>query len=86
MSAVFIDSWHTASGSGQVGKRVYYWDFSDMFGPTFTDKEGEPLEKQPMRGPAWTAFKIWHRDLLQERADLRPPLWFPGFPFDPVKS
>ena len=45
-------------GSGTVDHRTYTWDFG-RHGPTFTDKKGEPLPRQPMRGPAWEAFQAW---------------------------
>lgn len=69
---VFIDSWHTASGSGGFGGRTYYWDFSDMFGPLFTDKDGRELKRQPgVRSHAFKAFEIWHRELQAESRLVR---------------
>lgn len=65
---ISICSFHTASGTD--GR--YCWDFSEMFGPTFTDKDGRELQKQPRPGTrAWTAFEQWHRELKSERAALR---------------
>jgi hypothetical protein len=62
-------SFHTASGSGGYGGRTYYWDFSDMFGPLFTDSEGVEIDPQPgVRSHAFKAFEIWHKELLAERA------------------
>lgn len=69
---VFVDSWHTASGTGGYGGKTFYWDFSDMFGPLFTDAEGRELKRQPgPRSYAWKAFEIWHKELLAEQEKLR---------------
>lgn len=71
---VFLDSWHTASGCGEVRGKMHYWDFSEQFGPHFTDSEGEELKKQPgPRSDAFKAFLRWHTELQDEKAKLRRP-------------
>lgn len=68
---VIACSFHTASGSGGFGGKIFYWDFSEMFGPLFTDKDGRELKKQPgIRSYAWKAFDIWHKELLRERGEM----------------
>lgn len=65
MASVHLCSFHTASGSS--GR--YHWDFSEQFGPNFTDAKGRTLEKQPEpRSAAWSAFEAWHRELKAERS------------------
>jgi hypothetical protein len=72
VSRVIVCSFHTASGSGGYGGKTYYWDFSEMFGPWFTDKHGKELKKQPGgRSHAFKAFEIWHKELLAERSAVR---------------
>lgn len=69
---IIVSSSHTASGSGGYGGRDYYWDFSDMFGPLFTDKDGNELRNQPgVKSHAFKAFLIWHDELLKERGQAR---------------
>ncbi len=66
---IHICSFHTASGSGGYGGKTYYWDFSEMFGPLFTDKDGNELKHQPgPRSYAFKAFEIWHRELVAEKS------------------
>jgi hypothetical protein len=65
MPSLHLCSFHTASGSS--GR--YHWDFSELFGPLFTDARGRPLENQPSpRSAAWAAFEQWHRELKTERS------------------
>lgn len=67
MSAIHVCSFTQATGTGEVNGRKYYWDFSERFGPLFTDKDGEPLDRQPgIRSNAWRAFDAWHKELLKE--------------------
>ena len=51
---------HSGSGRDVAGK-MHYWDFHNYLGPTFTDKDGNVLEKQPMspRNRAWKPFEEW---------------------------
>lgn len=50
---------------------MYYWDFSERFGPLFTTSSGRELRKQPgMRTHAWIAFERWHTALKAERATV----------------
>lgn len=64
-----VDSFTQCSGTGGYGGRTYYWDFSEMFGPLFTDEHGEPLTHQPgPRSHAFKAFDIWHKELLAEKS------------------
>jgi len=56
-----VCSFHDADGQGEVNGRMYYWSFSERFGPLFTTANGRELRKQP--GPktyAWLAFERWH--------------------------
>ena len=60
-------SFHTASGSGGYGGKTYYWDFSDRFGPLFTNEQGEEITPQPgPRSHAFKAFSVWHAELMAE--------------------
>jgi hypothetical protein len=61
-------SFHTASGSGGYGGKTYYWDFSEMFGPLFTDAEGNEIEPQPgVRSHAFKAFSLWLEEMQREK-------------------
>ena len=71
MSAFHLCSFHTASGCGDVNGKTFYWDFSDMFGPWFTDKDGTELRKQP--GPRSNAFNAWFDELKKERTAITCP-------------
>lgn len=58
-SGVFLDG-SSATGEAIVKGKRYYWDMHDYCGPLFTDKEGEPLNRQPgSRHPVWPAFNEW---------------------------
>ena len=59
---VRICTFTTATGSGTVNGKTYYWDFSEQFGPLFTTKKGEPCRTQPKGGAAWRAFEKWHAE------------------------
>lgn len=51
------------------GRRPVYFEFSEMFGPIFTDRTGRVLEKQPQPGSTkWAAFDEWHRERARVRA------------------
>ena len=51
---------HIGSGRDVAGK-MHYWEFHSYLGPTFTDKRGNVLKKQPMspRNRAWKPFEEW---------------------------
>ena len=69
MVRAIVCSFHTASGSGGFGGRTYYWDFSEQFGPLFTDERGHELSNQPgPRSHAFKAFELWHKELLKEKS------------------
>jgi hypothetical protein len=39
------------------------FDFSEMFGPLFIKKNGDPLKNQPKpTSAAWAAFEEWHKE------------------------
>ena len=55
-------------GEGAYKGKLYRWEFSEMFGPTFLRKDGEFLKNQP--GPksyAWKAFEEWLNEMHQKR-------------------
>lgn len=55
---IFVDSFIDAEGVSPNGR--HRWEFSEMFGPLFVRKNGEPLKNQPPPGSAaWTAFQAW---------------------------
>lgn len=61
MPKVFLDSFTTdiVSGIDKHGRMVNF-EFSPMFGPLFTNAEGEPLKRQPgIRSAAWAVFNEW---------------------------
>lgn len=65
---IHVDSFHDASGSGVVDGKTYHWDFSERFGPLFTDAGGKELKVQPgPRTKAFRAFQRWHDELKQEQ-------------------
>jgi len=71
MSAFHLCSFHTASGCGEVNGKTFYWDFSEMFGPWFTDKSGKELSKQPgTSSNAYKAFNAWLDELKKEKAAI----------------
>ena len=44
------------------GRKPVYFDFSEMFGPLFTNADGKPLKNQPIPTPRsrhWQAFDEW---------------------------
>jgi hypothetical protein len=45
----------------QVKGATVYFDFDHRFGPLLTDREGEPLKRQPIsaRDPFWPPFNAW---------------------------
>lgn len=58
---VIACSFTDSHGSGMVGNREYFWDFSEQFGPLFTDRHGREYKRQPgIRTHAWIAFERWH--------------------------
>lgn len=80
MSAIHLSSFHTASGHGEVNGKTYYWDFSEMFGPWFTDKDGNELSRQPgPRSHAFKAFNAWLDELKKEKTAITCP----PFPTEP---
>lgn len=59
------------------GKTVYF-DFSRHSGPLLTDKDGEPLKRQPMspNHPFWGPFNKWLEAWLAEHPEaamMEPP-------------
>lgn len=64
-----ITSFTDAEGEAVVNGKTVRWEFSDMFGPTFVNADGEPLKNQPgVRSAAWKAFERWHKELREEKA------------------
>lgn len=50
--------------------RLWRWEFSEMFGPLFVDKKGDPLRVQPIseKHAAWQPFEHWLADRLTCKA------------------
>jgi len=62
VGGTFIDG-SSATGQAIVNGKRYYWDMHDYCGPLFTDKDGEPLKRQPgSRHPVWPAFNEWLKE------------------------
>lgn len=64
-SGLFIDAWGDGPLLIRDGKRRWFFEFSEMFGPIWLkrDKEGhfDPSNKQPMDGdPFWSPFTRWN--------------------------
>lgn len=54
----------TVTGTGVYKGKTYHWEFNPMFGPSFTDAEGEILDRQPgTRSHAWKAWEAWFDEL-----------------------
>lgn len=46
----------------RVGKRYWYFTFSDRWGPLLTDEWAEPVDNTPLADeehPFWDAFEAW---------------------------
>lgn len=46
----------------RVGKRYWYFTFSDAWGPLLTDEWGEPVDNTPLADeehPFWDKFEAW---------------------------
>lgn len=52
------------------GRKVYF-DYDERFGPLVTDKDGQPLAKQPIaeNHPFWAPFMRWLADYNRSKAD-----------------
>jgi len=47
-------------GSAVVSGRTWRWDFHDYLGPTFVDRHGNMLKRQPGENhPIWKPFAAW---------------------------
>lgn len=63
-AGVCIDWWGAGPLLIRDGKRRWFFEFSDRFGPTLLRaKDFEPADRQPMRedDPFWRPFTIWLR-------------------------
>jgi len=50
------------TGKAKVNGRWWHWEFHHYLGPSFTDKDGEPLRKSPPENhPVWQAFGEWFK-------------------------
>lgn len=64
-AGVFLDAWGAGPLLIRDGKRRWYFEFSEMFGPTWLtrDREGrfDPSDRQPVseRDPFWPPFERW---------------------------
>jgi len=69
---IIITSFCDLTGSTVVKGKTIFWEHSDMFGPSFTDKDGEILAKQPgPRSAAWKAYEAWYDELAREGVLIR---------------
>jgi len=65
-------SFTDCAGSGVYRGKTYYWEFSERFGPLFTNKDGRELDPQPgIRSHAWSAFEVWLKELYGDRVVTR---------------
>lgn len=44
-----------------VGKRVYFFEFSEMFGPTFVSPRGKEIDNTRVQLSAFRAVSLWKR-------------------------
>lgn len=44
-----------------VGERVYFFNFSEMFGPLFVGTKGQEIDNDKIQQSAWRAVSIWKR-------------------------
>lgn len=60
----FADGWGRGPFVIETDGKRYRFEDSDMFGPVFLDKHGDPQKRQPMssRHPFWVPYQKW-RDL-----------------------
>jgi len=58
-------AWFEGSSVDGVG-RLWRWEFNPITGPLFLRKDGEPLARQPIDGPAYQAFAAWHAEFVRE--------------------
>lgn len=83
IGGAFIDTWGRGPLLLRYAGREWWFEFSDMFGPTLLRKTDlEPARRQPVceNDPFWAAFKAWtdagrrHRPILSKRSvgDGRP--------------
>lgn len=69
---IIITSHCDLTGSAVVRGKTVYWEHSEMFGPSFTDKDGEILTRQPgPRSAAWKAWQAWYDELKREGTLIR---------------
>ncbi len=69
---VIAESHCMVTGSAVVNGKTVYWEFSPMFGPSFTDSEGEILDCQPgPRSAAWKAWQAWYEELCNDTNEAR---------------
>lgn len=56
------------------GKPVFF-DFDENFGPLVTDKDGEPLKRQPTseHDPFWLPFHAWLENYRKTHPKRQPP-------------
>ena len=65
-----ICSFADLNGAGVYKGKTYYWEFSRMFGPTFTRKDGEFLKRQPgPRSNAWKCWEAWYEQLEADQIE-----------------
>jgi hypothetical protein len=69
-----VCSFHDAEGEGvDINGRTWRWEFSRQFGPTFLDKDGDPLRVQPAeKSPAWRVFNRWYDEWRAHSAGAPP--------------
>jgi hypothetical protein len=58
---VHIDYWGDGPLIIRSGKRVWRFEFSEMFGPTILDRHNAPAKRQPISetDPFWFPFQRW---------------------------
>lgn len=81
IAGVCLDSWGRGPLMLRDGKRVWWFEFSDMFGPLLLQAKPphEPLNNQPCAEdhPFWAPFNRWmragkrHRPIKTKRGRLR---------------
>ncbi len=50
-------------------EKLWKWEFSPYYGPTFLKKDGEPRKCQPSyeKHPAWEPFEKWLKEKLGKK-------------------
>jgi len=71
LPGVFVDAWGSGPMLIRMGRRRWFFEFSEMFGPTWLrEKDMEPSDRQPVSetDAFWWPFNAWMRGGRRVRA------------------